>query len=93
MHVERAEYEFVDRDALPQWTMRVRITGPGLEEGARPIMARVGSQRVQSIISLVEGEGIQGFLEEEPATGDELSIGYADEPLIETGITYDPAIV
>lgn len=93
MQIERADFEFVDREALPQWTMRVRIMGEGFEQRAAPIVALVGSQAVQAIMPLLDGDGIQGFLEEEPAAGDELSIGYADGSLIGTGITYDPAIV
>lgn len=92
MQIERAEFEFVDKDLLPDATMRIRIIGQEMDLRAVPIVAEVGSQAVDFIVPLLDGSGVQGFLADEPAVNDALRIGYADGPLIETGITYNPVI-
>lgn len=93
MQIERAEFEFIDTTILPDWTVRIRVIGEEFEQIGTPIVAQVGSLAVQAIMPRLEGDGIQGFLESEPAVGDELSIGYADGPLIDTGITYTPPVI
>lgn len=92
MQVERAEFEFIEPTVLPGLTVRVRILGENFEQQAIPIVAQVGQQTVDKIVPIVEGGGVQGFLAETPQINDELRIGYADGPLISTGITYNPVV-
>lgn len=92
MQIERAEFEFIEPNVLPGLTVRVRIMGENLEQRAMPIMAYIGQQTVDRIVPIVEGGGVQGFLAETPQINDELLIGYADGPLINTGITYNPVV-
>ncbi len=92
MQIAHVEFEFLDRTLLPRWTMRIRVVGEDFEQRAVPIVAEVGSLSVEGIMPLLDGNGVQGFLVAEPNTGDELRIGYADGSLIDTGMTYNPAI-
>jgi hypothetical protein len=89
MQVEHAEFEHLDPSPSPRWVMRIRIIGENFEQRAIPIVAQVGDQAVEGLMPLFEGNGVQGFLTAEPAVGDELRVGYADSPLIATGITYN----
>lgn len=90
MNVERAEFEHLDSSPIPRWVMRITIIGNGFVQAARRIVAQIGDQSVEGLTPLLDGEGLQGFLTAEPAIGDELRIGYADSPMINTGITYHP---
>lgn len=92
MQVERAEFERLDPSPSPRWVMRIRIIGKNFEQRAVPIVAEVGDQAVEALMPLFERNGVQGFLTAEPAVGDELRVGYADAPLINTGITYNPPV-
>jgi hypothetical protein len=92
MQVERAEFEFLDPTPTPTWVMRIHIIGEGFEQRAAPIVAEIGGQQVEGVMPLFEGGGVQGFLTSEPPAGAELRVGYMDAPLIDTGITYSPAI-
>lgn len=85
MEIESVQFQAV---TTPRWTMRVTILGQGLEPRALPLVVLVGSQAAQAISFLMEGNGISGLLVDEPAPGDVVQIGYADDPLIDTGFTY-----
>lgn len=94
MNVTSAEFIPLSSEDTPAagWVMRVIIHTRNLEQRAVPVVAKTGGQPVQGLMSLFEEEGLVGFLHEMPASGDELLIGYADGPMIHTGITYDPAV-
>ena len=85
MQIEIVEYELVD---MPRWEVRITIVGEGFEQRATPIVAQVGDQAIEVLLPLFNADGVMGFLAHEPALGDELRVGFAGGPLIETGFTY-----
>jgi hypothetical protein len=87
MEIEAVQFETV---TTPKWSMRVTILGQGIEPRALPLVVLVGDQAAQAISFLFEGNGVSGLLVDEPAPGDAVRIGYADSPLIDTGLTYTP---
>jgi len=86
VQVESVEYKFID---TPRWGMRITIIGRGFEQRAIPIVAQVGDQSVEALMPLLNNDGVMGFLAREPTVGDEVRVGFADGPLIDTGITYN----
>jgi len=88
MHIDRAEFEPITTPLPTDWVMRVVIHGTGLIEGGIRMVAEVGPQAVQGLMPSGDEGVVLGFLTREPASGDELRIGYDSGPLISTGITY-----
>jgi len=88
MQVDSAEFEPITTPLPMDWVIRVVIHGTGLAFGGNPMVAEVGPQAVQGLMPTTREGTVLGFLTTEPAPGDELRIGYADQPLIPTGITY-----
>jgi hypothetical protein len=84
--IEAVKFEPV---ASTKWSMRVTIFGQDFEERAIPLVAQVGDQTVQALSPLFDGTGVSGLLINEPAADDEVKIGYADGPLVETGFKYE----
>jgi len=89
MQIERADFELLADSPIPELAVRVTIRGEGLEQRALPIVARVGDQTLLALAPTVTFPGVQGFLAAEPTLGDELRIGFLDQELVPTGITYD----
>lgn len=94
MDITSAEFIPLSSETTPDpgFVMRVIVHVSGLDQRAVPVMARVGGQPLQGLMFLIAEAGLQGFLQEMPASGDELFIGYADGPLISTEITYSPDV-
>jgi hypothetical protein len=92
MNVDTADFEFLPRRLPTDWAMRVVIRGSGFEQTAIPIVAEIGAQRILGLMPDYEQDGVVGFLMSEPLPGEQLKIGYADQPLIETAVTYQPPI-
>jgi hypothetical protein len=89
MDIATVQFEHVTTE---RWSMRVTIRGSGISPRAMPLVVLVGEQITEAISFLIEGDGISGLLVNEPAVGDEVRIGYADSPLIDTGVTYNPLV-
>ena len=78
--------------ADPVYVLRLEATGSEFEARAMPIVARVGAVLVETLVINLDGSGFVGQLRAMPQVGDELEVGYADTPLIKTGLTFDPLI-
>lgn len=89
MVVDSVSFERLEPpDGLDRWKMRVIVRGAGFSMRAAPLVLAVGEQHAQLIAPLVTEEGvagIQGLLVEVPDSGEEVSVGYADGPLLATG--------
>ncbi len=92
MQVDNVRFEALEdvpAELLDRWKMRVIVEGEGFEARALPIVVEVGEQRAQMLVTLITDEadvaGVQGLLPKIPTPGDEVSVGYADRPLIATG--------
>jgi len=92
MEVTGAEFARLADPPDPELTLRVVIQGSGFQQRAVPILASVGDVDVEGLVPTVDGDGLIGFLADEPPVGAELVIGYADTEPLATGITYDPPI-
>ncbi len=90
MQIESVDFEPIDGPVPGDWLMRVVIHGTGLEQRAMPIIAEVGPQAVHGLMPLVEDGVVLGFLTQVPDDGDELRVGYPNEPLVETGLRFAP---
>ncbi|MGH3693623.1 MAG: hypothetical protein ACRDRX_06440 [Pseudonocardiaceae bacterium] len=88
MQVYSAIFERITAPLPTNWVMRVVIHGTGLTQRAITMVAAIGPQAVQGLMPSTESNTVLGFLTAEPTAGDELLIGYANEPLIATGLTY-----
>jgi hypothetical protein len=88
MQVDSAVFEPITAPLPTNWVMRVVIHGTGLRQRAIVMVAAIGPQVVHGLMPSTEANTVLGFLTAEPTAGDELLIGYANEPLISTGITY-----
>jgi len=86
--IESAQFEMLAEPPLPEWVMRVTVKGSGFEYGAMPLSGVVGDLPLQGIQIDPGGGGFVSYLAIEPAEGDALRVGYPDEDLVETGITY-----
>jgi len=80
MNVQHVVFEKIETD---RWKVRVIIIGEDIEQRALPVIAEVGDEPVEGIMSL-PGGSLVGFLKQEPPPGSVLSIGYADHPLQKT---------
>jgi hypothetical protein len=89
MDVQSAEFELLADPPRPDWVMRITIRG-ALEQRALPLVAEVGDQPVLALMPTLAAGGVQGFLAREPDPGDRLRIGFLDEPLEDTDVTYTP---
>lgn len=89
MQIDSAEFEAITTPLPTDWVMRVVIHGSGLIEGGIRMVAEVGPQAVQGLMPSTEEGVVLGFLTRQPASGDELRIGYENQPLISTGITFN----
>lgn len=90
MIIEDAHFEFLAESPNPAWSMRITISGQDIEQRAVPVVATVGDQPVQALMATLDPGTVQGFLSDEPTPGDELRVGYLDQELQGTDITYDP---
>ena len=70
------------------WLIRVSLAGHGFESRAAPVVAEVGEVPVEGLA--VIGGGAIGFLSTVPPAGARLRIGYFDEGLHDTEITFPP---
>ena len=68
------------------WLIRVSVAGDGFESRAVPVVAAVGEVPVEGLA--VIGGGAIGFLSTVPTAGARLRIGYLDEGLHDTEITF-----
>lgn len=84
MNIQHVVFEAIETD---RWKVRIIIIGEDIEQRALPVIAEVGNEPVEGLMSL-PGGGLVGFLKEEPAPGSVLSIGYADQSLQETTFEY-----
>ena len=50
MRVDGATFEFLEQGLLPEWTMRVKVTGEGFKPRAAPVRAFVGDEPVEGIL-------------------------------------------
>jgi hypothetical protein len=89
MEIEAVQFKAITTD---KWSIRVTILGQGIEPRALPLVILVGEQVAQAVSFLLEGNGVSGLLVHEPAPGAKVRIGYADSPLIDTGMSYSPPI-
>lgn len=89
MNVVDAAFEPVAEPPVPGWKVRVTVVTTEPTERAAPVVGVVGEVPLAGIVSRLDGPGVIGFLADEPPDGAELKIGYADEGLVETGITYE----
>ena len=92
MEITDVQFETLTERPHPTWIMRVVVHGGDFEEGATPLRAAVGNVPVEAVTHLLDADGITGYLADEPASGDELQVGYIDEELFPTGFTYQPPI-
>jgi hypothetical protein len=74
--------------ADPRWVLRIDVEGSGFRARAIPFVASVGNVPVEVIAPKMAGAGFLGLLSSYPNDGDELKVGYLDEGLISTGLTY-----
>lgn len=93
MFIDNVEFELIEDPpvGLERWKVRVRIEGQGLEPRSAPLVITVGEQNVEMIVPLLGEEGVrgvQGLLPEIPTSGEEVSIGHADTPLVPTGFEF-----
>ena len=88
MQIDSVDFEEITIPMPTDWVMRLVIRGTGLEPRAMRLVAEVGPQAVQGLMPDVEQGVVLGFLTAVPTPGDELRIGYADEPLTSTGLTF-----
>ncbi len=93
MRVDEATFEFLEQASLPQWVMRVKVSGEGFKPRAAPVRAFVGDELVEGILlNRGGGGGFIGYLRREPPAGASLVVGYLDGGLIDTGIEYEPPV-
>jgi hypothetical protein len=88
MQVDSADFEPISTPLPMDWAIRVVIHGSEFHQGATRIVAEIGQQAVQGLMPSTREGVMLGFLIAEPTPGDELRIGYENQPLISTGITY-----
>ncbi|MGR6318215.1 hypothetical protein Q2K19_01750 [Micromonospora soli] len=89
MQIDSADFEVITTPLPTDWVMRVVIHGSGLVQGGIRMVAEVGPQEVEGLMPTTDEGTILGFLTRQPAPGDELRIGYENQPLTSTGITFE----
>lgn len=83
---EDAIFEVLDDEPH---VMRLHVAGTGFAARAMPLRAMVGDVEVHHIITWIGGDGFTGVLDETPADGDTLRIGWADGgDLADTPVIY-----
>jgi hypothetical protein len=92
MQIESMDIEEITTALPTDWTVRLVIRGSGLEERALPLVGELGPQKIQGLMPGGDEGVVLGFLIAQPSAGDELRLGYADQPLQSTGITFQPPI-
>jgi hypothetical protein len=92
MNVASADFEFLEEPPVPEWVMKVTGQGDGMGPRAIPLVARVGLLDVEGVVQSSDGTSFHGFLTQEPATGDELQVGWLDGDFNSTGINYQPLV-
>lgn len=92
MKATAATFEFLPEPPVPGWIMKVTARGEGFEPRALPLVGRVGALALEGVVASSDGTSFHGFLTEEPASGDELLVGWMDGELNPTGITYEPLV-
>lgn len=94
MNIDSATFELLAEPPVPEWIIRVEVTGSGFEVRALPFMARVGDIPVEGLHARDDGTLLVGHLRAVPTDGDHLFVGYADHDLIDTGVAFQtPPIV
>jgi len=66
----------------------VIVSGRGFVDRAIPLAARVGTQEVEGVTIRFDGTSFSGRLGRVPSPGDRLEVGYMDQGLRPTSITY-----
>jgi hypothetical protein len=92
MQIDSMEIEPITTPLPTDWRVRVVIRGGGLEERALPLVGELGPQTIQCLMPGGNEGVVLGFLTVEPSAGDELRLGFADQPLVSTGITFEPNV-
>jgi hypothetical protein len=89
MTVDSANFEVLAVPPIPAWAVRVSVRGTGLLVRTIPIGAEVGSIPVEAIVFDLDGGGFVGYLATKPPDGATLKVGYLDDELTDTGITFN----
>jgi len=75
MRVDGATFEFLEQGLLPEWTMRVKVTGEGFKPRAAPVRAFVGDEPVEGILPNRGNGGVLGYPPREPPGRAPLVVG------------------
>lgn len=79
-------FEIVEDEA---WPMRIHVEGAGYAQRASLLRAKVGAVPVGQIRTYATENGFTGVLEQVPADGDVLAIGWAEDvELIATPVVF-----
>ena len=78
--------------AFENWKMRVLLLGSEYDVRAAPLVVTVGELFVDLLVPMFDEEGavvgVQGLLADIPQAGAEVKVGYADGPLLPTGLEF-----
>ncbi|MEU1973486.1 hypothetical protein ABZ477_17660 [Microbacterium sp. NPDC019599] len=86
-------FEVLAEPPIPEWIVRVTVTGTGFTITSMPSVARVGSVPVEGVLEDAGGLGFIGYLREVPADGAHLFVGKVAGALQDTGFAFEPGIV
>jgi hypothetical protein len=89
MTVDSANFEVLAASPIPDWVVRVTVKGDGFVPRAVPLDAAVGEVPVVGIVFDLDGGGFVGYLTSAPPDGATLKVGYLDDELTDTGITFN----
>jgi len=89
MQIDSIAFEEITTPLPTDWVIRIVIRGSGLQARGMRLVGELGPQPIYNLMPEV-GDVTLGFLTRVPTAGDELLIGYADEPLTATGLTFQP---
>jgi hypothetical protein len=92
MQIDSMELEPITTALPTDWVLRVVIRGTGLEERSLPMVGELGPQKIEGLMPGGEEGVVLGFLTGQPSAGDELRMGYADQALQDTGLTFQPNV-
>ena len=64
------------------------IEGEGLVVRAIPLAVKFGNVSAERIVPMITAQGVRAVFRQMPPAGARLSIGYIDEPLVETAFEW-----